>query len=95
MIDYKKILIALMRGAMRRRQMTNDEGAIVGWATNESGEHYPIHEATGGGGKSTASGGKGKTYRITTPDGTRLNYQSIPGQPNKVFNAGTNEVIEM
>ena len=50
MIDYKRVLLALARGVMRRRKMMADEGAIVGLATNESGEHYPIHEATGGGG---------------------------------------------
>lgn len=49
MIDYKRVLLALARNALRRRQMTKDEGDIVGWATNESGEHYPIHAPTGGG----------------------------------------------
>ena len=55
MIDYKRVLLALARGYMRRHKITADEGAIVGWATNESGEHYPIHEATGGGGSNPYS----------------------------------------
>ena len=59
MIDYKRVLICLARGYKRRHMTAADEGAIVGWATNESGEHYPIHEATGGG---SPSGGK-SSYR--------------------------------
>ena len=55
MIDYKHALIILARNAHKRHKMTADEGAIVGWATNESGEHYPIHEATGGGGSNPYS----------------------------------------
>ena len=85
MIDYKRVIVALMRGAMRRRQMANDEGAIVGWATNESGEHYPIHEATGGGGKSTASGEKGKTYRITTPRWNKVELSKHTGTTKQSF----------
>ena len=39
MIEYKRVLLALMRGANRRHKLALDEGEIIGWATNESGEH--------------------------------------------------------
>ena len=56
MIDYKRALLALIRGANRRRKLALDEGEIIGWATNESGEHYPIHAAQGGGGSASTGG---------------------------------------
>ena len=52
MINYKRVLFALARGALRRRQMATDDGEIIGWATHEDGQHYPIHAAQGGGGSS-------------------------------------------
>ena len=45
-IDYKRVIIALARGAARRR-MVQDAGEIVAWATNENGDHYPIHAPDG------------------------------------------------
>lgn len=110
MINYKRVLLALMRGANRRRKLALDEGEIIGWATHEDGQHYPIHAAQGGGGGSSgasngggSSGGSGKSraaeksknYKITTPDGTTLRYSSVPGHPNQVFNSDTNEVVEI
>ena len=54
MIDYKRVLCCLARGYMRRLKTINDEGEIIGWATHEDGQHYPIHAAQGGGGSSSA-----------------------------------------
>ena len=50
-INYKRVLIKLARGWMKRQRakMAQDEGDIIAWATHEDGEHYPIHAATGGG----------------------------------------------
>lgn len=61
MIDHERVLIALMRGANRRRKLALDEGEIIGWATHEDGQHYPIHAAQGGGGSSGALIGGGKS----------------------------------
>lgn len=55
MADWKSLFFRLVNLA-RAEKLITDEGDIVGWATNESGEHYPIHAPTGGGGSS--SGGK-------------------------------------
>ena len=75
MIDYKRVLLALMRGANRRRKLALDEGEIIGWATNESGEHYPIHAAQGGGGGSSgASSGGGKSSSGKNTSGSTIKH---------------------
>ena len=52
MADWKILFFRLVNLA-RAEKLIIDEGDIVGWATNESGEHYPIHAPTGGGGSSS------------------------------------------
>lgn len=89
-IDYKRVLIALARGYIKRHTMATDEGVIVGWATNESGEHYPIHEATGSGGSNPYSvHNKGTLERMMSShrekmDATRrtLEKNSFKGNDN-------------
>ena len=117
MTDHKRVLIVLMRGANRRRKLALDEGEIIGWATHEDGQHYPIHAAQGGGGGSSgassgggkSSGGgsggkeksaktgtsKSKSYRVTTPDGVTLEYATIPGKKDEIFNMQTNETFSI
>ena len=109
MTDWKSMFFRLVE-LSRPEKIVNDEGEIIGWATHEDGQHYPIHAAQGGSGSSNASssggkssGGSGKSeaseksknYKITTPDGTTLHYSSVPGHPNQVFNSDTNEVVEI
>lgn len=107
MADWKSLFFRLVNLA-RAEKLITDEGDIVGWATNESGEHYPIHAPTGGGGSSSGGksasgsgsskgsiGEKSKNYSVTTPDGTRLRYSSIPGEKDKVYSHSTNEVVEI
>ena len=90
-MTYRRVLIALARGYMRRRKMTADEGAIIGWATNESGEHYPIHEATGGGGSNPYSvHNKGALERMMTShrekmDATRRTLEKNTIRSNSGF----------
>ena len=102
MTDWKSMFFRLVELG-RPEKTVNDEAEIIGWATHEDGQHYPIHAAQGGGGGSSSAGGGGKSraseksknYKITTPDGTTLRYSSVPGHPNQVFNSDTNEVVEI
>lgn len=54
MADWKRLFFQLVNLA-RAEKMITDEAEIIGWATHEDGQHYPIHAAEGGGGGATAN----------------------------------------
>lgn len=60
MTNWKSMFFRLVELA-RPEKTVNDETEIIGWATHEDGQHYPIHAAQGGGGLSGASSGGGKS----------------------------------
>ena len=61
MTNWKSMFFRLVELA-RPGKTVNDEAEIIGWATHEDGQHYPIHAAaSGGGGSSGASSGGGKS----------------------------------
>lgn len=61
MTDWKSMFFRLVK-LSRPEKTVNDEAEIIGWATHEDGQHYPIHAAGGGGGGSSgASSGGGKS----------------------------------
>ena len=92
MINYKRVLLALARGYMRRQKFAQDEGAIVGWATNESGEHYPIHEATGGGGSNPYSvHNKGTLERMMSSHREKMDATRRTLEKNSIL--GSSRVI--
>ena len=80
MIDYKRALIILVRNAMKRR-IVKDEGEIIGWATNEDGQHYPIHAPQGGGGGSSSAGGGKSSGKSASKgaNGSGETKKSAPG----------------
>jgi len=63
MTDWKSMFFRLVELA-RPEKIVNDEAEIIGWATNEAGQHYPIHAAGGGGGAATKSESRPK-FNIT------------------------------
>lgn len=77
MIDYKRALIILVRNAMKRR-IVKDEGEIIGWATNEDGQHYPIHAPQGNGSKSSrnekSSSNSGGGSKIPSGGGGKMDW---------------------
>lgn len=58
MTNWKSMFFRLVELA-RPEKTVNDEAEIIGWATHEDGQHYPIHAAQGGGGSLGASSGGG------------------------------------
>lgn len=96
MIDYKRVLLALMRGANRRRKLALDEGEIIGWATHEDGQHYPIHAAQGGGGSSSASSGGGSSggRKSSQSSGGSGKMSSGGGGMNKDYRVKSNEITQ-
>lgn len=58
MTNWKSMFFRLVELA-RPEKTVNDEAEIIGWASHEDGQHYPIHAAQGGGGSSGASSGGG------------------------------------
>ena len=58
-IVWKRLFFQLVDVVQKEYAM--DEGEIVGWATHEDGQHYPIHAPTGGGGKSANTKAENKS----------------------------------
>ena len=48
MTNWKSMFFRLVE-LTRPEKTVNDEAEIIGWATHEDGQHYPIHAAQGGG----------------------------------------------
>ncbi len=72
---------------MARKMTAKDEGDIVGWATTEEGQHYPIHAAQGGGGASSSHAEKMR--------GRAAEYREMAGKARKEAEAAWNRQGEM
>lgn len=84
MTDWKSMFFRLVELA-RPEKTVNDEAEIIGWATHEDGQHYPIHAAQGGGGssggrnKNNSSGKEGKKESASKEN----NEKKIPRPKNE------------
>ena len=68
MTNWKSMFFRLV-DLSRPEKTVNDEAEIIGWATHEDGQHYPIHAPQGGGGgSSSASSGGGKSSGGSSPN---------------------------
>lgn len=73
MTNWKSMFFRLVELA-RPGKTVNDEAEIIGWATHEDGQHYPIHAAQGGGGSSGASSGGGKSSSGKNTSGSTIKH---------------------
>lgn len=109
MTNWKSMFFRLVDLA-RPEKTVNDEAEIIGWATHEDGQHYPIHAAQGGGGSSVGgnsskseggSGGSGKksfgaakTYEENSARQKAVREYALPIGEKKLKEAYPDEKFE-
>ena len=95
MTNWKSMFFRLVELTLPEKTV-NDEAEIIGWATHEDGQHYPIHAAQGGGGGSSgASSGGGKSSsqssggsgKMSSGGGGKVKFEKL--KPNNEIAGGS------
>lgn len=88
MTNWKSMFFRLV-DLVRPRKTVNDEAEIIGWATHENGQHYPIHAAQGGGGGSSSGGNKNNS---SGKEGKKESAsKESSGKKNNILHGGKSE----
>lgn len=88
MIDWKSMFFRLVELA-RSEKTVNDEAEIIGWATHEDGQHYPIHAAQGGGGSSS-----GKNNSFGKEGKNKSASKENSEKKNKILHSGKSDAYD-